>query len=253
MTDTHAHLDWLEPSELAEVLVNASHFKAILTIGTNNQRNPKALEIAEHSSNVWAAVGLHPTDAPELDQTRENLMEWVKHPKVRAIGETGLDYYWTPETKVEQLKALDFQAELATQHQLPLIFHVRSAQGDDTAERDLADWLEKNRLEKYILHAFGGHPRLIEIGSEQGAYFSLAGPLTYKKNQALRDVVKELPQDHLLVETDTPFLPPEPHRGKRNQPAFVRYTLEKLAEVLGMAVAELEQQTDQNAQRLLAW
>jgi TatD DNase family protein len=253
MTDTHAHLDWLEASELAAALASAAHFRAILTIGTNNQRNPKALEIAEQNSNVWAAVGLHPTDATELDQAREPLIEWLKHPKVRAIGETGLDYHWTPQTKAEQLKALDFQAGLAAQQGLPLIFHVRSAQGDDSAEQDLAQWLQQNRPTKYILHAFGAHPKLIEVGLEQGAYFSFAGPLTYKKNRALRDAAKELPISRILLETDTPFLPPEPHRGKPNQPALVRYTLEKLAEVLGISPADLEAQTDQNAQELLAF
>jgi TatD DNase family protein len=250
MTDTHAHLDWLEAPELAQALANASTFKAVLTIGTNNQRNPKALQIAEQYPQVWAAVGLHPTDATKLEGSKENLRQWARHSRVRAIGETGLDYYWTPDTKTAQLNALDFQAELAAQHRLPLIFHVRSAQGDDAAERDLAEWLSLNRPQPYILHAFGGHSKLITVGLEQGAYFSFAGPLTYKKNQTLRDAAKELPLNRLLVETDTPFLPPEPYRGKRNQPAWVRHTLVKLAQVWEMEAEALEAQTDQNAQSL---
>lgn len=251
MIDTHCHLDYMEPEETKAALEAASDFTAMLTIGTNFERNKNAIRLAEENLTVWAAVGLHPTEAHELDQkVKDQLLELSQHPKVKAIGETGLDYYWTPETKSEQLIALDFQYRLALERDLPLIFHVRDKADQDAAERDMADWILQNRPPKYVLHAFGGHPRLVEVGLETGAYFSFAGPLTYKKNQALRDVAKMLPRDKVMVETDAPFLPPEPFRGKKNHPALARHTLAKLSEVRAEEIILLEQSVDQNAKTL---
>lgn len=250
MTDTHCHLDYLEPGEL-EAALEAAGFRAILTIGTDPVKNRKALEIAASNANVWAAVGLHPTEAELLSPELEaDLSELVRHPKVRAVGETGLDFYWKPETRPAQYRALEFQAQLAQTRDLPLIFHVRSAKDTHTAEQELADWLLLHRPPKFVLHAFGGNVRLLEVGLELGGYVSFAGPLTYKKNDALRAAAKEAPLDRLLVETDSPFLPPEPHRGQRNHPALVRHTLERLAEVRGLEAQEMERITDENAQRL---
>lgn len=249
MTDTHCHLDFMEPQETAQAIAASSDFRAILTIGTNPVRNRNALKIAEENPHIWAAVGLHPTEAnllsPELEADLEHM---ARHPRVRAIGETGLDFYWTPETRAAQYNALEFQHQLARRLELPLILHIRSKEGDD-AELETAEWLKERRPPRFVLHAFGGHPRLIEVGLELGAFFSFAGPLTYKKNSALREAALEVPLGQVLVETDAPFLPPEPHRGKRNHPALARYTLAKLAEVRGLESDELEAITDQNAQR----
>ncbi|WP_243094822.1 TatD family hydrolase [Thermus thalpophilus] len=250
MTDTHAHLDFLEPEELEEVKAHLPELKAVLTLGVDPSRWEKTLSLAQE--NVYAAIGLHPTSAhlfsPEVE---EALLHYAGHGRVKAIGETGLDYYWTPETKAAQLRALDFQAALAEERGLPLVLHVRSK--DASAEEDLAAWLLLHRPKRAVLHAFGGHPALERAGLEAGAYFSFAGPLTYKKNEALREAAKRLPKDRLLVETDTPFLPPEPHRGRRNRPHYVRHTLAKLAEVLGMGLKEAEALTDQNAQVCFGW
>lgn len=248
MTDTHCHLDFMEPEETQAAIEASRDFRAILTIGTNPVRNRKALAIAEANPHIWAAVGLHPTEAlllsPELKADLQNL---ALHPKVRAIGETGLDFYWTPETKDAQYKALDFQCHLVQSQDLPLIFHVRSKDGNQ-AEVETADWLRQHKPSKFVLHAFGGHPKLLGVGLELGAYFGFAGPLTYKKNAGLRDAAKQIPLNRLLVETDAPFLPPEPHRGKRNHPALARFTLAKLAEIFGLSLEHMERITDQNAQ-----
>lgn len=249
MTDTHCHLDYLEPPELAAALEAAQGFEAMLSIGTEPARSRRNLEIAQSASKVWVAVGVHPTEAERWREYREQTLELVHHERVRAIGESGLDFYWTPQTRQAQYQALDWQAELASALKLPLILHVRSAKGDDRAEREVAEWLRRNRPPKVVLHAFGGHPALLGAGLESGAYFGFAGPLTYKKNAQLREAARQLPVECLLVETDTPFLPPEPHRGKRNQPAYVRHTLEKLAELRGLSQLEMEQITDANAQR----
>ncbi|GLV47689.1 TatD family hydrolase [Thermus sp. LT1-2-5] len=250
MTDTHAHLDFLEPEELEEAKAHLGELKAVLTLGVDPSRWERTLALAQ--GNVYAALGLHPTSAHLLSpEVEEALRHYARHGRVRAIGETGLDYYWTPETKAAQHKALDFQAALAEERGLPLVLHVRSK--DASAEEDLAAWLLLHRPKRAVLHAFGGHPALEWAGLEVGAYFSFAGPLTYRKNEALREVAKRLPEDRLLVETDTPFLPPEPHRGKRNRPHYVRFTLAKLAEVRGLTLAEAEALTDQNAQVCFGW
>ncbi|WP_299431220.1 TatD family hydrolase [uncultured Meiothermus sp.] len=248
MTDTHCHLDFMEPDETQAAIEASRDFRAILTIGTNPVRNRKALAIAEANPHIWAAVGLHPTDAhllsPELEADVRHL---AGHPRVRAIGETGLDFYWTHESSDAQYKALDFQYRLAQTLGLPLIFHVRSQDGG-RAEVETAAWLMQHRPSRFVLHAFGGHPGLMEVGLELGAYFGFAGPLTYKKNAGLREVAAQLPLSRLLVETDAPFLPPEPHRGRRNHPALSRFTLAKLAEIRGLPVEQMESITDQNAQ-----
>lgn len=250
MTDTHAHLDYLETSELAEARAHLSELRAVLTLGVDPARWEKTLALAE--GNIYAGVGLHPTSAHLLSpEVEEALRHYARHPRVRAIGETGLDYYWTPETQPAQLQALGFQAALAEELGLPLVLHVRSKDG--RAEEDLAAWLLAHRPRKAVLHAFSGHPALERAGLEAGAYFSFAGPLTYKKNQALREVAQRLPRGKLLVETDTPFLPPEPHRGERNRPHYVRHTLAKLAEALGVDFAEAEALTDENAAALFRW
>ncbi len=248
MTDTHCHLDFMEPEEAQAALEASRDFKAILTIGTNPLRNRKALALAEAHPHIWAAVGLHPTEAGLLSpELQADLHHLARHPRVRAIGETGLDFYWTPETREAQYKALDFQSHLARSLGLPLIFHVRSKL-ESRAEIEIADWLRHNKPDRFVLHAFGGHPALLETGLELGAYFGFAGPLTYKKNTILREAAKQIPLNRLLIETDAPFLPPEPHRGQRNHPALARYTLARLAEVLGMSQEEMESITDRNAQ-----
>lgn len=250
MTDTHAHLDFLEEAELEDAKAHFPELRAILTLGVDPTRWERTLALAQE--NVYAAVGLHPTSAHLLSpEVEEALRYYARHPRVRAVGESGLDYYWTPETKPAQLKALEFQATLAEELGLPLVLHVRSKDGQ--AEEDLAAWLLAHRPQRVVLHAFGGHPALEAAGLEVGAYFSLAGPLTYKKNQALREAAQRLPLDKLLVETDTPFLPPEPHRGKRNLPHYVRHTLNRLAEVRGVALEEMESITDQNAETCFRW
>ncbi len=238
----------MAPEEVQAALEAAKGFRAILTIGTNPLRNRQALALAETYPHLWASVGLHPTEAhllsPELEA---DLAYLAQHPRVRAVGESGLDYYWTPETRAAQYRALDFQHALAQRLNRPLVLHVRSKEGDQ-AEQEMVQWLQHNRPARFVLHAFAGHPGLLAAGLELGGYFGLAGPLTYKKNQALREAARQIPLDRLLVETDAPFLPPEPFRGRRNHPALVRFTLARLAELRGFGLEEMERITDQNAQ-----
>lgn len=251
MTDSHCHLDALEPSELEETLLATQSFAAVVSVATSVESARQVIPLAQRWPQVWLAVGLHPTQATDWPEQSDELLKLASHPRVRAIGETGLDYYWTPQTFREQYEALEGQASWALQLGLPLVLHIRSAQGSDQAEREMASWLQEQRPRSVILHAFSGHEGLLEVGLGLGAYFSFAGPLTYKKNEQLRDAAAQVPLERLLVETDSPYLPPEPYRGKRNQPAYVAHTLARLAQVREMPVAELEAQIDQNARQVL--
>jgi len=252
MTDTHAHIDLCE--DVAGVLERASELAAILTLGTDVPHSLASLELSDSNDNVYAGVGLHPTEAEGFSgQIAARLTEMASHPRVRASGETGIDYYWEAASKEAQLRVLEFQLDLARKYDLVMVFHVRSKQGSDAAERDLEDWLRVNQPERFVLHAFGGDMQLAETALELGGYVSFAGNLTYKKNEHLRRAAAEIPLERLLVETDSPFMPPVPKRGKKNEPAFVRYTLEVLAGVRQKPVSEMEEITDANAARLFRW
>ncbi len=252
MTDTHAHLDRLETP--AETLERASGLEAVLSLGTDAASSAAALDFAERWPNVYAGVGLHPTEAEGFsDEVAERLRALATHPRVRASGETGIDYYWDAASREAQLRVLAFQLELALERDLVMIFHVRSKEGSDAAERDLEAWLGEHRPPRFVLHAFGGDMRLAETGLELGGYVSFAGNLTYKRNTHLREAAATLPAERLLVETDSPYLPPVPKRGKKNEPAFVHYTLEVLAGVRGVPFEEMERITDENARRLFRW
>ncbi len=252
MTDTHAHLDRLEAP--GEALERARDLRAVLTLGTDAASSAAALGFAETWANVYAGVGLHPTEAETFsEEAAERLRELAAHPRVRASGETGLDYYWDAAAPAAQFRVLEFQLGLALERDLVMVFHVRSKDGSDAAERDLEAWLREHEPPRFVLHAFGGDLRLAQTGLELGGYVSFAGNLTYKKNARLREAAAALPAERLLVETDSPYLPPVPKRGKRNEPAFVRYTLEALAGVRGVPFAEMERVTDANAARLFRW
>ncbi len=252
MTDTHAHLDRLETPEAA--LERARGLKAVLSLGTDAASSAAALEFAGRWPNVYAGVGLHPTEAEAFsEEVAERLRALAAHPRVRASGETGLDYYWDAAERTAQLRVLAFQLELARTRDLVMVFHVRSKEGSDAAERDLEAWLGEHRPPRFVLHAFGGDLRLAATGLELGGYVSFAGNLTYKKNAHLREAAAALPAERLLVETDSPYLPPVPKRGKKNEPVFVRYTLEALAGVRGVSFEEMERITDENARRLFRW
>ncbi|WP_457637836.1 TatD family hydrolase [Oceanithermus sp.] len=252
MTDTHAHIDLCEDPEGA--LERDASLTAILTLGTDVEHSQASLELGTSHANVFAGVGLHPTEAEKYSpDVAARLRELASHPRVRASGETGIDYYWDAASREAQLRVLDFQVELAEARDLVMVFHVRSKQGSDAAERELEGWLRANEPSRFVLHAFGGDMALAETALELGGYVSFAGNLTYKKNEHLRQAAALMPLERLLVETDSPFMPPVPKRGKKNEPSFVRYTLEVLARVRGLEFAAMEKITDENAARLFKW
>lgn len=245
MIDSHCHLDYCaEPDEAAK-----ADLKAMVTVGTNLERCKRSLMLAESYPHVWAALGIHPNNASDAQNQdiRAEIENLVKHAKVVAVGETGFDTYWDDEDLASQTESFFWQVDLARRLDKALILHVRDKDNQEDASLQALQCLKEANYSKGILHCFNGHKRLLETGLELGWLVSFAGNLTYKKATELHEAARWIPQDKLLLETDSPFLAPIPQRGKKNQPAFVRYTAAFLAELRGESSAEVEAYTDANA------
>ena len=204
--------------------------------------------MAEKFPDVWCSVGVHPHESEKelLDDPSPLIAEAV-HPKVAGIGETGLDFYYEHSPRTQQIA--NFRAHIAAGRQtgLPVIVHTRDA--DDETVDVLRDEMGKGSFTG-LIHCFTGSQRLADAAVDMGFYISVSGIATFKNSSALRDVIKSVPADRLLVETDAPFLAPVPHRGKTNEPAFVVHTAAMLAELKGMSAAELATATTENFFRL---
>ena len=249
MIDSHTHLD-RAPGSDAE-LVHAAReagLKRILTVGTDTRSCHAAIAAAEAHDEVFAAVGRHPNDSTGYDDAvTEELRELAKHPKVLAIGETGLDDYRDYAPRADQERAFSAHMALARETGKPLVIHTRAAEDDTIAMLDR----EAQGLE-VILHCFSMADRLDEC-LERGWWISFAGNVTYPKAQDLAEAAERVPLDRLLVETDAPYLTPQALRKQRNQPAFVVHTARFVAERRGIAYEELEAAVEANAARLLRW
>lgn len=248
MTDTHCHLDLCEDTHAAA----DPDLNFMVSVGITLKRSQDTLKLTEKYSNVYAAVGIHPNNASDAkdDEVREGIEALAENPKVVAIGETGFDTYWDDEPIKVQQESFLWQAELAERLDKALILHVRDKKGEEVSSLEAAWMIQEAGHKRGILHCCNGHVGLIEAGLELGWYVSFAGNLTYKKATELHKAAKLIPQDRLLVETDSPFLTPVPHRGKRNVPANVRHTASFLAELRGEDFEEVEAYTDMNARRV---
>lgn len=245
--DVHTHLNMLEVSpEQALADCSAAGIDHVITIGTEPKDHPVVLELAKKFyPRVYCTIGVHPHEAqlftPEVD---EFLVAHADRPEVVAIGEIGLDYYYDNAPREIQKAAFRRQLQIALEKSLPVEIHTRDAESD-TVEI-LKEFGGKVRG---ILHCFTGTQWLAEEALKLGLDISISGVVTFKKADELRDVVRQIPLDRLHVETDAPFLAPMPHRGKKNVPAFVIHTAEIVAQIKGVTVDVLMQQTRENAQR----
>jgi TatD DNase family protein len=205
-------------------------------------------EIAERFENVWCSVGVHPHEAEkELLGDPTLLIEAARHPKVVGIGETGLDFYYEHSPRAQQAANFRIHIDAARTTGLPVIVHTRDA--DDETIDILREEMAKSPFSG-LIHCFTGTERLAEAAVDLGLYISVSGIATFKKSDALRAVLKDVPLERLLVETDAPYLAPMPHRGKRNEPAFVTHTAAVLAALKGVSAKKLEDTTTANFLRL---
>ncbi len=250
VTDSHTHLDSKEfDVDRAEVIARAqaAGVTRLLTIGASDglESAARAIALAEQHPFIWATVGLHPHDAgQEFDRTR--LLDLARHPRVVAIGETGLDFFrdWAPVDK--QYEAFKVQIAIAHEVQKPLVIHSRNAGAE--CLRILTEG--KAGLVGGVFHCFAEDADFAAQLRELNFLVSFPGPLTFKKADATREICRAIPLDQILVETDAPFMAPEPHRGKRCEPAFVVETIKALAAVKGLTIEEVAIATTANALRL---
>jgi len=253
LVDSHCHLDFPDyAGKVDEVLVRAkaAGVGVCVSIGTELKRFPGVKAVAEAHDNVWCSVGVHPHESEkELLDDEAALVAEAAHPKVVGIGETGLDYYYEHSPRDPQRKNFRSHIAAARRTGLPVIVHTRDAD-DDTIEI-LRDEMGKGAFTG-LIHCFTGTQRLADASLELGLSISVSGIATFKNSQALRDVIKTVPLDRLLVETDAPFLAPVPHRGKTNEPAFVVHTANMLADLKGVSPDELAKTTTDNFFRLFS-
>ncbi|WP_135229852.1 TatD family hydrolase [Deinococcus fonticola] len=248
MFDTHTHLDYIDDPASTRAELGLT---GMVCIGASLLHARNAVALAEQYGDVWATVGLHPTDTDEdSDDVRAGIEALLGHPRVVGVGESGLDDYWDDTRRTAQLRAFEWQLGLARQSGKPLVIHTRDKAGQDSAHRGVMDVLRHWPDVTVILHCFSGHPEMLRFGLERGAYFGFAGNTTYKNAKEIQDAARAVPLNQLLLETDAPFLAPVPRRGKPNRPGYVRYTLEFIAALRGMDAAELERVTDANARQV---
>jgi len=252
LIDSHAHLEYedfnVDRDEMLERARQAG-VATILTIGSaaGTDRLDVAIPLAEKYPGVYATIGIHPQEAAQaVEEHFDQLAKLARHPKVIAWGEIGLDYHYPEPPKLTQVQVFRRQLELAWMAKLPIVIHCRDA-WDDCLKILEEGW--KHAGFGGILHCFTGELADAQRGLDMGFMVSFAGNLTYKKSNALRDVAKALPLDRLLIETDSPFLPPEGKRGKRNEPANVAEVARTLASVRNLAVEDVATATSQNFRR----
>jgi TatD DNase family protein len=252
MIDSHAHLDYAQLSDdLEGVLARAAEagVSHIITIGVKLTTADRPKALAEAHNNIWCSVGIHPHEAgSEPDAANiDAILASADHPKCVAIGEAGLDYFYDYASPKQQEDSFRAQIAVARCLDLPIIVHARDADSDVAAI--LENEMEKGAF-RGVLHCFSSGAELAERAIDIGFYISFSGILTFNKAEELRAIATNIPEDRILVETDSPYLAPVPHRGRPNEPAYTAHTLEKLATVRGKRPVEMANITRKNTLRL---
>ncbi|RJQ31929.1 MAG: TatD family deoxyribonuclease [Actinobacteria bacterium] len=244
LTDTHAHLE--RYADIDKIIQNANHtgVTKIIAVGTDINSSQLAVVLARKYPRVYAAVGIHPHEASKLQAKDLAVLQKLAQLKeVVAIGEAGLDYHYLHSKKEDQRSLFKKQICLANNAGKPLIIHSREAM------EDTLSIIEKNKPDKAVFHCYSGDSQTAIKLASQGFYISVTGVITFKNAAELVSVVKEAPLDSIMLETDCPYLSPEPRRGQENQPANLIYTAQKVAEILNLSIEELAELTTNNAQR----
>lgn len=258
--DSHCHLYFdVFSQDIDQVIRRAIEqgVEAIVVPGIDVETSLRAVRLADEIPQVYAAVGIHPNSTHELhDAALSQIEKFIHNPKVIAMGEIGLDYYRNPDTKTQQKHYLKKQLDLAGRHSLPVILHNRNAIGDILEL--VQSWVEEQRSDiegqdspKFgVFHSFSEDNTWAERVIQMGFFIGISGVITYPKNYQLSEVVSNVPSSRILVETDAPFLPPQPYRGKRNEPSYLPVTIQKIASILNTNAATIADLTSHNAKYL---
>ena len=249
MIDTHAHLQWPDFDKDRERVIErafAAGLRAIVSVGYDLDASREAVQIADIHESVYAVVGIHPHNAKTMrPEVINSLRELAQDPKVIAVGEIGLDYYRDLSPRTRQKEAFEQQILLAKELELPVVIHDREAHADV-----LQVLRDSGKDITGVLHCFSGSVEMAREAIELEYMISLAGPVTFPNARNLHRLVQNLPLESIVLETDCPWLAPQSHRGKRNEPAFIVETAHRVAELKGIRFEELVEATSQNARRL---
>jgi TatD DNase family protein len=254
LIDTHCHLNFEYDGKTVEELIQDAHqagVQKLVTIGTDPASFIPIEKISESNASVFHTIGIHPHDTKLADpEVLADVEKRMSHPKCVGLGEIGLDYYYSHSDPAIQIARLKDQLAIAVKTKKPLVIHSRDAETE--LLKELKQYAANQSLGSNIgvIHCFTGTLPFARECIDLGFFISISGIITFKKSAALRDTVKQLPLDRLLVETDSPFLAPEPHRGKKCMPAMVVRTAEKIAEIFGVPLEEVAQKTTRNAEAL---
>lgn len=253
LVDSHCHLDRLDLAkhdDLDQVMAEAKEqgIDHILCVAINMGNIPAVIALAEKYHNVTASVGVHPNDHEENEPSTEELIKLADHPKVVAIGETGLDYFRSEGDLSWQHDRFKRHIAAAKATNKPLIIHTREA------KEDTLKFMQQEGADQVggVMHCFVEDLETAQRAIEMGFYISFSGIVTFKNSESLREVAKTIPMERILVETDSPYLAPMPKRGRPNFPAYTRYVAEKIAEVRGITVGEVAERTTENFYRLFS-
>lgn len=250
LIDSHAHLDGSQFDEDREELVeklSEAGVEIVINPGANMESSRKIVELVEAYDIIYGAVGVHPHDTVDMvDSDIDELRELAKRDKIVAIGEIGLDYYYDHSPREVQKQRFREQIVLAKELDLPIIVHERDA------AQDVFDIISSEADGKLrgVIHCYSGSVEMAKEYIKLGFYISFAGPVTFKNAKKPKEVATEIPLEHLLVETDSPYMAPVPYRGKRNDPSYVRYIAETIAELKGISYEQIAEQTNRNAKQL---
>ncbi len=259
IVDTHAHLDMHQFNrDRAGVIARAQDagVSTIITVGVNLESSKKAVALAEKYPGVLAAVGCHPHEATTVQKADiDEIGKIARHPRVVAIGEAGLDFYRNYSPRKAQLQVLEWQLELAVKLHLPIIIHCRQAEKDMlNLLRDWTKWYkDPHGQRRGVIHCFSGDTQTARQYLNMGFYLALGAYIGYPNTDNAHSVIRSIPQDRLLVETDCPYLSPQSHRGKRNEPAYLPLTVEMLAQIRNVSFETIARETTQNAHCLFRW
>jgi TatD DNase family protein len=248
LVDSHCHLDFAKEEERAGIIARArgAGVRTLLTISTKLNEFPGVRAIAESDPDIWCSVGVHPHEAEVEPAAAEALIALTRHPKVVGIGETGLDFFYEHSPREQQAQVFRAQLTASRETGLPVIVHTRDADPETIAI------LEEEKPQAGVIHCFSTGRELAERAVALGFYISISGIATFKNAQALRDIIRDLPLERLLVETDAPYLAPVPMRGKTNEPAFMVHTAALVAQLKGVPQEELARVTTENFFRLFS-
>src|ERR1700733_2906458 len=253
--DSHAHLDGSQFDSDREKVIACAREAGVRTIvaignGDGPPHLDAGIQLAEKHPFMYATIGIHPHEARLADDHAYSEMERLaRHPKVIAWGEIGLDYHYDHSPRETQKEVFERQMELAAAAKLPIVIHCRPSDGSDDAWEDCLGLIKDQWAPQGlggVLHCFAGNAAQAKRALDMGFMISFAGNLTFPKAQQIRDAAVEVPLNRVLIETDSPYLAPVPHRGKRNEPAFVKQTAAKLAELRGLSVEDIGEQTSGN-------